>query len=410
MIPGKPKTIKRNNRKVILNLLRRSEVLTVADISREIGLSKTTVMKILDFYVKQDVVNTAGKGLSTDEGGKKPELFQFNSRYGYVLAVQIFPREVFIGITDLSCKLLKAESIRNNPDESVETIVSQISKLSGKLIQDLNISPERIIGAAVGTHGITNFDQGIICTSPHFPSWGENVPIKSLLERSLPFHVPLYIDNQIRFQVLAEKVLGLGKEKKNIIVLEGGEGLVAGIMVKNEIKRGVHYLAGEIGHMIINPEDSFTCSCGGKGCFEVMVSTRRLLEKAFALKKKYSDSMIFSGKSEEEITVNDIFISANSGDALGRILMDEIIRWFTIGISNIILMYDPEIIIIQGVYAEAGEYFLENLKQGVNTCSLVKIKKNVEVQYSNLGKDRGILGGAAFVIYEYFNRNNLYET
>ena len=234
--------------------------------------------------------------------------------------------------------------------------------------------------------------------------------MKKLVSEALVLNAPIYVDNQIRFQVLGEKSLGVAGQKKNIIVLEGGEGLVAGIIVKNEIKRGVHYLAGEVGHMIINPDEDTLCSCGGSGCFEMMVSTKRVLASAQERRANYPDSIIYSGSDSSETTIEDVFDAANSGDELARVLVDETIKWFTIGISNMILMYDPEVVVIQGLYAKAGPYFLENLRKGVNTCSLVRIEKDVEIQYSLLGEDRGVLGGAAFVVAEYFDHAEFYET
>ena len=62
------------------------------------------------------------------------------------------------------------------------------------------------------------------------------------------------MDNHLRFQVFAEKILGLGKEKNNIVAIQAGKGLVAGVIIENEIKRGNHYLIGEVGHMVVDPE------------------------------------------------------------------------------------------------------------------------------------------------------------
>ncbi len=409
MVPGKPKTLKRNNRKVILEYLRTSGETTVAAISADIGLSKTTVMKILDYYVKKEMVLPAGKGLSTDEGGKKPELFRFDGRYKYVLAIHIFPTEVFTAVTDLSISIIRSRAITNRENETAEVLVREISSLVTELISDTAIAVEDIIGIAVGAHGITNYDSGVVYTSPHFPSWGENVPLGEMFQKALSLDVPFYIDNQIRFQVFAEKTIGLGRDKKNIIVLEGGDGLVAGIMVKDEIKRGVHYLAGEIGHMILCPDDTEECSCGGRGCFEVLVSVSRVLSRAAEGIPGHPESVLASHAGTGSLNIETVFQAAEKGDAFARELLYEVLKWFTIGISNIILMYDPEIIIIQGAYARAGEWFIRSLREGVNTCSLKRIEKNVEIQYSTLGKERGILGAAAFVVSQYFSRRELYD-
>jgi predicted NBD/HSP70 family sugar kinase len=407
MQPGKPKTLKRNNRKVILDYLRAAGETTVAEISAYIELSKTTVMKIIEYYVKENIVLPLGKGLSTNEGGKKPELFRFNTTFKYAIAIHIFPTEVYIALTDLTCKILHSSSVNYRENETAQTIVSGIASTVAALVKASDIAESNIIGIAVGAHGITDFDNGEICTSPHFPSWGENLPMKAMLKEALTIEVPLFIDNQIRFQVFAEKTFGLGSDKKNIIVLEGGDGLVAGIMVKDEIKRGVHYLAGEIGHMILCPEDTAICSCGGKGCFEVLVSITRLLEKAEIGIAAHPESKLAVYK--DKLTIEAVFQASEEGDSFARELLEGVLKWFTIGISNIILMYDPEIIIIQGAYSQAGEWFIERLREGVNTCSLKRIEKNVGIQYSTLGKERGILGGAAFVVSQFFSRAELYD-
>lgn len=382
----------------------------MAEISADIGLSKTTVMKIIDFYKEKNIVNSIGKGLSTDEGGKKPELFRFNSKYKYTLAIHIFPTEMFAAITDLTPEIIRSRSAVNRENETAEVLVGEIFSLVKELMEDTGIGPQEIIGMAVGTHGITNFDSGVVYTSPHFPSWGDYLPLRDMIRKGIPSDIPLYIDNQIRFQVFAEKILGLGCNKKDFIVLEGGDGLVAGIMAGDEIKRGVHHLAGEIGHMILSPDDSSECSCGGKGCFEVMISVSRLLARAVEGIHSHPESTLASHNEDDELlTIDRVFHAAEIGDLFARELLGDVLKWFSIGISNIILMYDPEIIIIQGLYSRAGEWFLRRLRERVNTCSLKKIKKNVEIQYSTLGKARGILGSAAFVISRYFSLSELYD-
>ena len=411
MTPGKPKVLKRNNRKTILDLLRSSETTTVADISKKVGLSKTTVMKILEYYTNQKLILKVGKGISTDEGGKKPVLFRFNSTYKYIIAVHIFPSEVYAAIFDLRLNLLYDLSDRIFKNESPEIVVRKIKAIIEVLMDLTQINNERLAGIAVGTHGITNFDSGTVSTSPHFPSWGENTPLRDMLIKSISPDIPFFIDNQIRFQTFAEKNIGIGKNKRNIIVIEGGEGLVAGIMMNNEIHRGVHYLAGEIGHMILSPDDTTICSCGGTGCFEALISVKNVLERTKTEIKLHADSVLFQKDTDQnrEISIESIFSAAENGDQFARYILQDVLKWFSVGISNIMLMYDPEIIIIQGIYSKAGEWFLNRLRTLSNACSLTRIEKNIEIQYSNLGKERGVLGGAAFVLSDYFSNEKLYD-
>lgn len=408
MLSSKPRTLKRNNRRLILDLVRRTGEITVADISRTISLSKTTVMKIIEYYLKKKMILSAGKGESTMEGGKKPQLFRFNERYGYAAAVHIFLDEIYGVVTDLQSNIVARAREPIQENEDLSSFIGKLEKLLTNLKDGARIEDKQITGIALGMHGIMDFGKGTLVASPHFPSWGTFVPIKEMLTARLGSKTPIYVDNQIRFQVWAEKELGAARGRRTVIVLEGGAGLVAGIIVKNRIKRGMHGLAGEVGHMIVNPRDEHICPCGGKGCFEVMVSVRRLIELAERSRIPHRESSLNLAPDGGALTPDAIFKAAAENDGAALEVLDDIIHWFAIGISNIILMYDPEMIILQGIYTRAGTYFLEELKREINTVSLTHITKNVEIVYSELGKDRGVLGGASFVINEFLKNERLY--
>ncbi len=410
VLTGKPKSLKRNNRRLFLDLLRNSSQLSVAEISEKINLSKTTVMKTVDYYVDKGYILPVGKGESTDEGGKKPSLYMFNRNIGHVFSVQIFPNEIFSILTDLNTTILAERSVPIRENESLPTVMDVIAESFHELLDRTGTEKSKVIGIAVGNHGITDSDKGISLYAPHFPSWGANAQLKQEIQTRIKKKIPVYTDNQIRFQVFAEKIKGVARKNKNIVLIEGGEGLVAGIIVKNQIKRGVHGLAGEIGHMILNPFEEETCVCGGKGCFEVLISVTRLLKKCRAGYETHSDSLIFSGRGPDDLTPGVIFDAANQGDSFARILVDEVIGWFAIGISNLILTHDPEIIIIHGIYTQAGTYFLEELRKRTNQIALTCLDKHVEIAFSTIGKNQGVIGGAAYVVHSYFEGAALYDS
>jgi len=306
-------------------------------------------------------------------------------------------------ITNLKSKILDKISVTLKTDEEFDSVLKKIIDSYNNLVNNTNIDRKRIVGLAIGAYGITNFTKGEVIFSPHFPSWGKDLMLKEKIIERIPENIPVMVDNHSRFQVFAEKILGLAKDKNNVVAIQAGKGLVAGVIIENEIKRGNHYLIGEIGHMIVDPEAREICACGGKGCFEAMVSTSRILKMAKDKYKEYPDSIIFNNNSPDGIDIYDIFDASNKGDRLALDLMDGVIRWFGIGISNIILMYDPQIVIIQGIFTKAGEYFLENLRKIINKISLFSIKRETEIKYSELGDKAGVLGAASYVLSKYFD-------
>ncbi len=396
---GKPRTLKKNNRRVVLDLLRNSGEMTVAEISERVSLSKTTIMKIIDYLTGTGYVVSAGKGSSTQEGGKRPEIYKFNAQAGFVIGIHIYPREIYAAITDLGATILHDISLPVAANEQLDSALEKMATICNQLMKSCNHTG--LIGIGIGSNGVTNFDQGIIQYSPHFPSWGTQIPLADLLKDKLGYNVPIVVENDCRFQVLSEKAFGMARKHSSVIAVEAGGGLGAGIMINDDLERGAHYLAGEIGHMIVNPKTTEKCSCGGQGCFEVMVSTRRLLRKA--AERQDPQSLIFKGGSSSDLVPRAIFDAANSGDKLAQEIMDDIINWFAIGFSNLIMTFDPEIIVIHGIYTQAGDYFLNGLRQKIGSISLSSISKDVKIEYSNLGKERGVLGAAVYTINDYFN-------
>ena len=405
MDPSKPKMLKVNNRRMVLDLFREGQNLSIPAISEQTSLSKTTVGKIIEHFLQEGVILGIGKGDSTVEGGKRPELFQLNSESGLAIGIQIHHLQLYAILTDLQARILHTIVLPLKDNENEKAVIKKIQIASERLLAESNHSPAKLIGLGLGFPSITNFRDGVVRTSPWFPSWGEDLPFQQLLEDELQLKVPIIIDNECRFQVFAEKERGMARNRKNIIAVYIRAGIVAGIMVNNEIKRGVHYLAGEIGHMVINPLGPDICNCGSRGCFEAMVYEKRLLNKTIQVAPDFPSSLIFQNKKPERITIEDIFYASNNRDELATKLLDEIIGWFAIAFSNIIVMVDPEVIVIQGIYAKAGDYFLDNLREKVNRLVLPKIKKDVEIEYSNLGPEVCALGAALFIISDHFKQD-----
>mgnify|MGYP001076259387 CR=1 FL=1 len=398
----KRKVVKQINRKTILAILRNSGEISVAELSKKVDLSKTTLMDIMNYYIGKELVVVTGKGESTEEGGKKPNIFKFNADGGYAVGIVIFANKLLSVITNLRGEILDKISVELQTNEKFNIVLKKLVNSYGQLINDAGIDRKKIIGLAVGTYGVTNFDKGVVIFSPHFPSWGENIELKKNISEQISDKIPIYVDNGNRFQAFAEKTSGIARNKKNIVTLIAGKGLGSGVIMDNEIKRGEHFLVGEVGHMIINPVRGEICACGGRGCFEAMVSTGRIIQMAKEKYDRYPDSLVFNGGNPDEIDIYSVFNASAKYDELALELIDDVINWFAIGISNIILLYDPQMIVIQGIFVKAGEYFIENLRKKVNEISLPKIKKETKIEYSKLGDKVGVLGAASYVISKYF--------
>ena len=297
------KILKETNRKAILNIFRNSENLTIFDLSKKINLSKPTLIEIINYYLNKDMLVITGKGKSTYQGGKRPNIYKLNKDGGYVIGITISTYKVLAIIVNLRNEIVDEVSIPVAENEEFDNVFKKIINAYNSLIQRTKIKTSKIIGLAIGTYGITDFFKGIILFSPHFPSWDKNIELVKKLKEHIPHNIPVYIDNSIRFQVFAEKNLSPENNVNDIVAIYSGKGMAAGVIIGNEIKRGNNSLIGEIGHMVVAPESNEKCPCGGRGCFEVMVSTERILRLVKEKYNEYPNSIIFNNNNPDKVDI-----------------------------------------------------------------------------------------------------------
>lgn len=401
----KPKNIKLHNTHTVLDLVRKGEMATVAEVSAAVKLSKTTVKKIFDGLVEEGLVFPAGKGDSTDEGGKKPELYRFNAKYGYVAAIHITPDEVISVTTDMRGDIDHKEKYtlpRNAALQEVMPLLAEAVRSSMRLKEGTG---SILVAVVVALPGLAASSEGVSIYSPHYPSWGRHVPFESMLRRHLGpgWNTPILIDDVNRYQAIAEREKGVAGGARSYIVIDAlDEGVGAGIVLNGALFAGSQSLSGEIGHMTVNPVNGPPCICGSAGCLEAMVSAKRILGLAASAKAGGRHSSLFVGDGDRPVGLDDICLGAESGDKLCRELISDVARWFLVGFGNIIMTLDPELIVLQGKYVKAGAYFLNLLREGISRIGLPLVEKRVRVEYSVMGEDRGVIGGAATALSDFF--------
>lgn len=402
----KQKIIKNLNYLRVINLLRNSNNLEVSQIAENTNLSKPTVMKILNNLMGHDLVMHIGKGNSTNGGGKKPNVFKFNENGRYSIGMSITKYQLCSVITNLNSEVIKKLVIRFKINEEIDFVIKSISDCYKYFLNHNIIDKSKIIGIAIGFYGLVDYKNGIMIYSPHYPSWGKNIKIIEKIQEKIGIDIPITIDNLSRFYVIAEKTLGFGKNYSNIISIIAGYGLVAGIIINNSVIRGYHKITGEVGHMTVNPSEEMICACGSRGCFEVMVSIERL-KKLLELKKyKYPNSILLNKNHDKEldnISTEEIFEAFNQNDKLAEEAMEDIIYWFAVGLSNIIKLYDPEMVILYGIYVKVGKKFLAKLLKILPNFSIPGLKLHTKIKFSKIQENAGVLGAATSIINDFFN-------
>ncbi len=397
----KPRALKYNNQKNVLDLFRNSEEITITDVSQKIKLSKTTVIRIFEALESKNLILKTGKGISSNNGGKRPELYIFNNKFGYAICIHILHDNIKLVVTDSKAFFEIEKIVKIRKDEKIEKIIFIISDFINYISNLPEYIHRNLLGVSIATNGVTDQINGLLLTSPRFPSWKGVVPIVQNIQKHTHQDLNIYIDNQNRFLSLAEYEKGIGKGYKNILVIHSGaDGLGGGLYFNGILDHGINCLSGEIGHMRLDPFTTEKCKCGGTGCFETLGTSNRYIEKAKNLYLLKPDSLYY----KKSIVVEDLLSAYKENDEVAFSIIEEWSNWFAIAISNISVVCDPELIVISNNFNDPDEIFINSIRKKVYDISLTIMKKNYNIMYTSFKDKKGILIGAAvYAANKYFD-------
>ncbi len=201
--------------------------------------------------------------------------------------------------------------------------------------------------------------------------------------------------NDANVAALGEQWQGSGKDFNNLVLVTLGTGVGGGIIYNGSIIAGSNGAAGEIGHMLVNRDETEACNCGKKGCMEQYASATGIVRLAkLALKDSEEASAL---RQADKITAKAVFDCAKEGDALSMRVVDEACYYLGVALSNVAQVFDPEAFIIGGGVSGAGEILIEKIKENYNN-NVMESLKNKEFKLAILGNDAGIYGCAKMIL------------
>ncbi len=384
-IVGQPDALKIHNRKRVLAMLREADRMEVADLAAASGLSRTSVSKILRFFASSGLVRVVGKGLSTKEGGKKPEIYAFDGRAGYICALSIRQQHSFGGVTDLSGRLLINMRMPHPRDADIDTIVGNVAAMIAAAANAAELSREKLAGVALGIDGLIDREHGLVNRALHFPSWGENVPLTDLVRIALSRSLFVSLDNALAQLALGELHEDPMLAGRRVLTLYHGDSVYAGLV---EPVQGGHPIARalHIGQMRLE---------GGKE-YESLSSAEAVLRRA-------NENGVSAGSLEALVALGE------RGVLPAQALVRELLELHCSALYNVMLLFSPEIIVLQGDYAALGQSFCDALHALLLQQKPLHLE-GFAIRPSKLDMNRGFLIGAAMSTIEtYFDDDRIYE-
>ena len=315
----------------------------------------------------------------------------------YTIGVDLGGTNIAVGICDENLNIIVKDSVPTGADRDGELIVKDMADLSRKLVERQGLSLEDIEYVGIAAPGSTNSKTGIVEYSNNLPF--SNFPIAEIFKKYLPVEKVL-IANDANAAALAEALAGSAKGADTSVMITLGTGVGGGVVFGGKIfAGGINESGTELGHTVI-VKGGRQCSCGRRGCWETYSSATGLTlstkEKMAELKLKGIDSLLFEeAKKEGKVSARTSFNAMKRGDKYAKEVVDEYIEYLACGITNMINIFQPEVLSIGGGVCNEKEYLTVPLIEIVNKDQYTRTNPvKTKIVTAILKNDAGIIGAA----------------
>jgi len=393
---GDLKLIQELNRSIILDTIRQQGPISRSEIAKLHKLSPTTVTSAVSELIQQGLICEDGTGHSS--GGRKPILVRFSPNSKFLIAISIRNSFITIAEMNLEAQVKRKETYSTNSYLGDEVIHYLLELTETFLSKSNNL--DNCIGISVITQGIVYSLKGVIRFNSELKL--KNVPLKKLLEEK--FHRKVYLDNDTNAYLLAEKNFGLYSTNQNMIYINQGDGVGAGILVNGSIYRGHSGGAGEFGHTSID-RGGVRCECGNIGCLENYVSWPATFSRIVsALSSGRSSIMMEKAKGNITNITAAIFSEAlQEKDEVAIKIADEIVSYLSTSLVNLVHLFNPEILIVGGDVVANNSIYFYKLRSSVLDNVMETLSEDLQIHPPSLGDELEMIGAASVLLQDKFN-------
>jgi predicted NBD/HSP70 family sugar kinase len=375
MITGDGAYIKKINRSIILSKIIELGMISRADLSKITGLNKATISVQVADLLNEDLIFETK--LDHNVVGRRPIMLSINKSAGYVLGIDFDHRRIQFTVSDLSGNPVCYDSIAletDNYEDIVRLLIQHIKDYKNNYVN----SRYGLVSVMIGIHGTVSKDESIYFVPSY--QW-QNKSLKADLSKELDINIS--IQNNANLSAYSERVYK-HHESNNLLCIIISSGIGAGVVIDGKLHKGFHGFAGEIGHMIIT-KNGEACRCGNHGCWELYASEPSLLaqlSKQLGIPKVTQDDVQALIAKQDPITIK---------------LMKQYMIDFSIGLNNIINIYNPETLVLTSELLKMYPNAIDEIKSNLNST----VSQYGDLVISDFGNKSCAMGACALAIQHF---------
>ncbi|MFC9315993.1 ROK family protein [Streptomyces nigra] len=371
----------------LLELIRSGRANTRSDLQQVTGLSRSTVGQRLD------LLNRAGwlkHTVGPSTGGRPIQQIVFDASHAAVIAVDLETRHARAAVLDLAGTILAEQTgpmrISDGPDDVLDALAAWFPEL----ITAAGVDAERVCGIGLSVPGPVDWNTGRVVQPPIMPGW-DQFPIRERLQRAYAEHVgpsmengpvPVFVDNDANLMALAEHQAN-HRDCTAFVLVKVSTGIGAGVVVGDEVYRGIDGGAGDIGHIRLHDRPDALCMCGSHGCLAAVASGRALAGHLSALGTDAASASDVK-RLLAEGNPDAIRLAREAGRRAGEVLV------------TVVSLLNPGVLMIAGELS--GAPFMTGVRELLYQRAFPRATANLQVVTSRLGDHAGVIGAASMVV------------
>jgi predicted NBD/HSP70 family sugar kinase len=367
---GSPADLGRANRQRVVEVLQEEGALSQAELARASGLSPATISSIVRELESERRLER--------ESSRRGAPLRLVPLPGFVLGFDYGHRHLRVAVADRTGEIL-AETTRRLPrDHEAKAGVSAGVELAKQLLADAGGGLADVVACGMGLPAPVLAETQLVGSSSILPGW-VGVHANEQLAQALGH--PVSVDNDANLGALAEMTWGAGRGARDLVYLKLATGIGAGIVVDGSLVRGAAGTAGEIGHTTMD-EHGEVCRCGNRGCLETVASADTVLR-------------LLAPQHGSDLTLHDAIDAALAGDAGCRRVIGDAGRHIGVALANLVNLLSPELIVVGGELAGAGDILLDPIREAVDRYAIETAARATRLVPAALGERAEVLGAVA---------------
>ena len=370
------------------------------EIAKQTKLSTATVSRLVDSLIKNDRLLEERETIPVAKGRPMKSLY-FGNTERFIIGIDLGTTYIRGMLTNMNAEPIKeievvTESLRG-PEYVLNKVVDVIERLSDTTL----INRDQIIGVGMAVAGIINIKEGVVIYSPAF-QW-RNVPVHEYIQNRVK--LPVIIDNVSRVMALGELAFGRGNEFNNMICINVGYGIGAGIIIDKKVFYGTDGLAGEFGHVPVEGDQLVYCPCGKNTCLTAYSSGEAIATRARIKMAEKQSKILMSlcNNSPENLTAKMVVEAALQKDKISVEIFQHSVYTLGLAIAGLINIFNPEAVFIGGGVSQNGEIFWKQIKETVTNNLFDQISTKCQILPVSFLDRSSLYGAVGLVINKILN-------